>query len=224
MIVRIRTAALGALGIVLVAGIASADPASFVVNTNSRVSFKTEAPLETIVGTVVTPGGTPMEQRAVIGTIAVDLAKPQEAKGVIKVDLNAVKTGADRRDQHMRSADFLDSEKNDANRWAIFDIKHVELSGPLVPGKEVPAKIHGTFSVRGKLIETVAAGTITHIKLTPEQVEQQKRFGFTADNIRVKTKFMTRFTNHDMKVPQLLIMKVPDDIEVETDLILVKGQ
>ena len=150
--------------------------------------------------------------------------KPQDAKGTIKVDLNAVRTGVDRRDAQMRSASFLDTEKGDVNRYAVFEIKHVELAGPLAPGKEVPAKIRGTFTVRGKPIETLADGTITYIKLPPEQLESQKRFGFTADNLRVKTRLVTRFTNHGMQVPELLILKLSDDIQVETDLILVKSQ
>ena len=63
---------------------------------------------------------------------------------------------------------------------------------------------------------------VSYIKLTPEQVEAQKRFGFTAENLRVKAKLGTKFTNHNMQVPQILILKVSDDIQVETDLILVK--
>ena len=46
--------------------------------------------------------------------------------------------------------------------------------------------------------------------------------GIGRHNLRVKMKFDTKFTNHDMKVPQLLILKLSDDILVETDLILVK--
>ena len=199
-----------------------ADTATFVVNTNSRASFKTEAPLETIIGTVATPGGTPVEQRAVTGSITVDLAKPHEARGTIKVDLAAVRTGVDRRDAHMRSKDFLDTDAGDVNRWATFDIKNVELAGSLQPGREVPAKVRGTFTVRGEPIERLAEGTVTYVKLTPEQAEVQKRFGFTGDNLRVKLKFDTKFTNHAMQVPQLLILKLSDDILVETDLILVK--
>ena len=38
---------------------------------------------------------------------------------------------------------------------------------------------------------------MTYIKLTPEQVEAQKRFGFTADNIKVRTKLATTFTRDD---------------------------
>lgn len=49
------------------------------------------------------------------------------------------------------------------NRYATFEVKPVELGGPLVPGKDAPAKVRGTFAVRGKLIEGQADGTITYV-------------------------------------------------------------
>ena len=92
-------------------GVAEAQIRTFNVNYTSRATFKTEAPLETIVGTT---GG----QGAVTGSVRLDPARPQDAKGTIRVDLNAVKTGIDRRDAQMRSNTFLDSETSEANRWA----------------------------------------------------------------------------------------------------------
>ncbi|MGH8057036.1 MAG: hypothetical protein ACREOH_07330 [Candidatus Entotheonellia bacterium] len=176
----------------LLPAVAAADPAPYTTLNTSRATFKTEAPLETIVGTVGSPSGTPYEQLSVQAKINVDPVKPQDAKG------------------------------SEANRYAVFEIKNVEVAGPLPPGKETPAKVRGTFTVRGKPYETVADALITYIKLTPEQVEAQKRFNFAAENLRVKAKFATKFTNHNMQVPQILILKVSDDIQVETDLILVR--
>ncbi|MGH7354413.1 MAG: hypothetical protein ACRELS_07565 [Candidatus Rokuibacteriota bacterium] len=90
----VRRIALGCL-IVVASAVwsvtADAQPRTFNVNYTSRASFKTEAPLETIVGT--TSG-----QGAVTGTLTVDPGRPQDARGTIKVDLNALKTGIDRRD------------------------------------------------------------------------------------------------------------------------------
>jgi hypothetical protein len=48
--------------------------------------------------------------------------------------------------------------------------------------------------------ETVADATVYYLKLTPEP---------------------TTFTNHGMHVPQLLILKVSNDIQLEADLVLV---
>ena len=195
-------------------GAATAQPRTFNVNYTSRATFKTDAPLETIVGTTAGQG-------AVTGSVVVDPARPQDAKGTVRVDLNALKTGIDRRDTHMRSKDFLDSEANETNRWAVFEIKGIDVAGPLEPGKATPAKARGTLTIRGKPIETVADCTINYLRLTPEQIEGQKRYGFSAENMRVTAKFATAFTNHGMQVPQLLFLKVSNDIQLETDLVLI---
>ena len=202
--------ALGVLGW----GVADAQTRTFNVNYTSRATFRTDAPLETIVGTT---GG----QGAVTGNVTLDPARPQEAKGTVRVDLNALKTGIDRRDAQMRNKDFFDSEGNEANRWAVFEVKGIEIAGPLEPGKTIPAKVRGTLTIRGKALDTVADSTVYYLRLTPEQVESQKRFGLTAESLRVNAKFATTFTNHGMQVPQLLILKVSNDIQLEADLVLV---
>jgi hypothetical protein len=101
-------------------------------------------------------------------------------------------------------------------------VKRVEITGPLEPGKPVPAKVHGIFTVREKGVERVADATVTYIKLTPEEVEAQKQFGFSSDNIKVRAKMATTFTDHGMQVPQLLIFKVANEIPIEIDLTFVK--
>src|SRR5690348_12557331 len=148
--------------------VADAEAKNFKVNYTSRATFRTEAPLETIVGTTGGDG-------AVTGNVMIDPAKPQDAKGTIKVDLNAIKTGIDRRDAHMRSKDFLDSEANEANRFAVFEVKGAEVAGPLEAGKTTPAKVRGTLTIRGKSVDTWADCTLNYVKLTPEQAEAQKR-------------------------------------------------
>jgi hypothetical protein len=76
--------------------------------------------------------------------------------------------------------------------------------------------------VKGKSVERVADGYVTYFKLTPEQVEQQKRFGFTTDNVKVRARLGTLFTDHAMQIPQLLFLKVSNEIQIETDLTFVK--
>jgi hypothetical protein len=121
----------------------------------------------------------------------------------------------------MRSKNYLETDV-EANRWVTFEVKQVEVSEPLVPGKETPAKIHGVLTIKQKPVDAVADGTVTYIKLTPEQVEQQKRFGFTSDNLKVKAKLNSTFTNHGMQIPQLLFLKVANDIQMAVDLVFVR--
>ena len=184
-----------------------------VLPSPSRATFKTDAPLETVIGNTAGP--------AISGTVTGDLDRPQTATGTIRVDLTTLKTGIDKRDADLRSKDFLDTEK-EANRFAVFDLKEVEIRGPLEASKETPAKLWGTLTIKGKLVQIAADARITYVKLTPQVLETQKRFGFTSDNIRVKARFSTSFTNHGMQVPQLFFMKLSDEIQIETDLTLVR--
>jgi len=186
---------------------------TFTALRNSSATFKTDAPLETVVGT--TAGG------AVSGTVTGDPARPQAATGTIRIDLTALKTGIDKRDSDMRGKDYFDTE-NEANRYAIFELKGVEMAGPLEPGKETLARLKGILTIKQKPVETTANARITYVKLTPEQLETQKRFGFTSDNIRVKVQFTTSFTNHGMQIPQLMFFKLSNNIQIETDLTLVR--
>jgi polyisoprenoid-binding protein YceI len=203
-----------ALVMVMATGQAHADVMSFKLLPNySRATFKSDAPLETFVGNTAAEG--------VDGTLTLDPARPQAASGSVKVDMNLVKTGIERRDADMRSKNYLETEV-EANRWVTFEVTSVEIAGTLEPGKKVPAKIKGILTVKQKPVERVADATVTWIKLTPEEVEAQKRFGFTADNIKVRAQLATTFTDHGLKIPAILFYKVSNDIQLETDLTFVR--
>jgi len=193
---------------------AAAEALSFkLLPRYSYATFKSDAPLETVVGHTADTG--------LQGELTVDPARPQDARGTVKVDMNTVRTGVDKRDADMRAKPYLETDV-EGNRWVTFDVKNVEIAGPLEPGKPMPAKIRGVLTVKQKPVERVADGTVTYLKLSPEQVEQQKRFGFTSDNIKVRTRLATTFTDHAMQVPQLLILKLANDIFIETDLTFIK--
>ena len=189
---------------------AFSEPITFKMLSNySRATFKTDAPLETIVGTTAGP--------AVTGNLTVDPSKPAGGKGSIKVDLTTLNSGVAKRDADMQEPRFLDTA-NGANKFAVFEIKSIEIAGSLQAGKEVPAKVKGTLTIKQKPVELVADARVTYVKLSPEQVEAQKRFGFTTDNLKVRAKFATTFTNHGMAIPEMLFLKVSNEIELETDL------
>jgi len=203
-----------ALVLVLVHGSAWAEAMALKLLPNySRATFKSDAPLETFVGNTAADG--------IAGALTVDPERPETATGSVKVDMNLVRTGIDKRDADMRGKPYLETDI-EANRWITFEVQSAEVAGPLESGKPVPAKIRGLLIVKQKPVERTAEGTVTYIKLSPEQVEAQKRFGFTSDNLKVRAKLATTFTDHAMQVPQLLILKLSNDIAIETDLTFVK--
>jgi polyisoprenoid-binding protein YceI len=185
-----------------------------VLPSPSRATFKTDALLETVIGNTSGP--------AITGTLTGDPTKPHLTTSTIRIDLSTLKTGIDKRDADMRSKDYLDTDL-EANRYAVFELKSAEITGTLEPGKEVPAKLKGILTIKQKPVEITADARITYVKLTPEQLETQKRFGFTSDNVRVKTTFSTSFTNHGMQVPQVLFLKLSNDIHIDADLTFVRS-
>jgi polyisoprenoid-binding protein YceI len=194
---------------------AAAEPLAFKLLQNySRGTFKTDAPLETVVGNTAGNG--------ISGNLTADPARPQAARGMVRVDMTQVKTGVEKRDSDMLEPSFLDVKGNPENRWVTFEVKGVDIGGPLELNKHVPAKIKGLLTVKGKAVERVADGYVTYFKLGPEQVEAQKRFGFTSDNVKVRARLGTLFTDHGMQIPQLLFLKVANEIQIETDLTFVK--
>ena len=210
MIRLLRLGALALAAAALMAPVAFADPMNFkMLSTYSRATFKTDAPLETIVGTTAGP--------SVTGNLTVDPAKPAGGKGTVKVDLTTLNSGVTKGDADMQEPRFLDTA-NEANKYAVFEIKSIDIASPLAAGKEVPAKVKGVLTIKQKPVDIVADARVTYVKLTPEQVEAQKRFGFAVDNIKVRAKFATSFTNHGMTVPEMLFLKVSNEIELETDL------
>jgi polyisoprenoid-binding protein YceI len=193
---------------------AAAEVTNFKLLTRySQASFRSDAPLETFVGTSALEG--------IQGSLSLDPARPQEAKGTVKVDMSRVTTGIDKRDQDMRAKPYLETDI-EANRWVTFEVQRVEIAGPLVSGQEMPARVHGLLTVKQKTVPRVAEATVFYMKLTPEQIEQQRRFGFTSDNLKVKAKLTTSFTDHGMQVPQLLFLKVANQLELAADLVFVR--
>jgi polyisoprenoid-binding protein YceI len=207
-------AILGLTSAALLPSAAYAEPINFKMLSNySRATFKSDAPLETIVGTTAGP--------SVTGNLTVDPGKPAGGKGTVKVDLTTLNSGVTARDADMQKPQFLDTA-NEANKFAVFEIKRIEITSPLDPGKEVPAKVHGILTIKQKPADIVADARVTYVKLTPAQAEAQKRFGFTVDNLKVRAKFVTTFTNHGMSIPEMLFLKVSNEIELETDLTFVR--
>ena len=113
------------LAVIAVGGVAAPSPrprrsASSCCRATPYTTFKSDAPLETVVGHTADTG--------LQGELTVDPAKPQAAKGTVKVDMNTVRTGIDKRDADMRGKPYLETDI-EANRWVTFEVQSAELAG-----------------------------------------------------------------------------------------------
>jgi polyisoprenoid-binding protein YceI len=105
----------------------------------------------------------------VSGTIRADEDDPTRSSVEVEIDAASLDTREDRRDAHLRSADFLDVERHPS---ITFRSTRVEQVGP------DRLRIVGALAIRGTSREVVLDTTVNGRARTPEGLEVA---GFTAD-------------------------------------------
>jgi polyisoprenoid-binding protein YceI len=169
----------------------------------SRVSFTSDAPLETIVGTTSKASGT----------LRIDLAKPEnDASGEVVVDIRTLRTGVDLRDEHLRGEDFLNAG---AYPSATFKLSKVSLGGKaLFPGATASGTVQGTLTIRGKSKEVSAPLSLAYFGWN----EDLERFAIKDDLMRVRVKFNIKLSDFGIEVPSLVGSKLSEVVEISLDL------
>ena len=92
------------------------------------------------------------------GSFEFDPEKVKEAKFNAKIEAASINTGVEKRDGHLRSADFFDVEKHP---HITFTSKKIEA------GKGKSFKIHGELSIRGVTKPVVLDGELGGIAVDP---------------------------------------------------------
>ena len=107
----------------------------------------------------------------VSGTIEVDPANPDRSSVTVEIDASSINTGNEKRDEHLRSADFLDVAKHPT---ITFHSKRVD-GAQLKVGARFKAV--GDLMIRGKTMEVVLDVTYQGMGADPWG---QQRAGFAA--------------------------------------------
>jgi len=176
---------------------------TFVAKGDSRnqATFESNAALEDIVG-------VSNEIEAMTMISPADLSN---ASGTVKVDLTALKTGIDLRDEHLRSENWLNTEKFP---HAVFELKKVEGASNLTDGKETSVKLHGDFTVHGVTKNVVADGELTYYK------ESEKTKARIKGNLlKVTANFDIKLSDYGVNIPDMVIGKVDDNIKVSANFV-----
>lgn len=200
----LSAAVLGALGLALLPGVASAAPRSFeLINMgSSRVTFESDAPIEDIVGVTT----------SVTGTLGADLEAPTAgAKATVVVDLTTLKTGVDKRDEHMRSADFLDTARFPT---ATFELTRIEIKGDPRQAGGATGTAYGKLTLKGNTKEIALPVKVAFRKLD----DQLKKLGLTGDVLRVTGGFSIQLSDYGIHVPSKLGAKVSNTVDIKLAL------
>ncbi len=173
----------------------------------SRVSFTSDAPLETIVGTT----------SKVTGDFTVDLADVTKSSvPAINVDIATIRTGVDLRDEHLRGDGWFDAA-NYPN--AIFVLESVEAAdGRLWPGRTVDVALKGKLKIKDIEKPVEATASVGYHKHT----EELSRFGIDTDVLRIKANFEVKLSDYGMS-PPVVGTKVAEVVQIALNLTATQG-
>lgn len=146
------------------------------------------------------------EFQKLAGEVRYDAARPEATTVTAEIDVASVNTREEKRDAHLRSADFFDAEKNPK---ITFVSKRVAKKGP---GLEIA----GDLTIRGTTREVILVAT----DLTAEHTDPWggRRIGATAKT-KIKRSEFGMMWNAALEAGGVL---VSDDITIEIDVSLVK--
>ena len=165
----------------------------------NQATFFSTTPLEDINGLT----------NDVNGSVTFDVGDLSTLRGTISLSTASLKTGIDLRDEHLRSANWLDADSYPEITFAIKSISNIESS----ESNKLTAKVTGDFTAHGVIKEITADVTMTYLD---ESEQTQKRA--PGDLLGVQATF--NITLSDYEVDNMVLgQKVSDSIEVGVNIV-----
>lgn len=163
------------IGLLVVTSSSFAGGKNFSLNNNvgkNQIKFDSEAPVETINGVVNT----------VNGNFSMDMSNFEATTGTIMLNISDMKTGVEKRDEHMRGADWLNADKNPQIKYQITKLSGLKTSSE--NGKfSTKGTVEGNFTLNG--VTKYLKGTV-NINYIQESPETKKRASGDIVNIQAK--------------------------------------
>lgn len=171
----------------------------------SRVNVTSDAPLETIDGVSTN----------VNGNFTVDLANPsRQLTGRVTVLATSLRTGSDMRDEHLRSANWIDAARFPD---IALDLVGTNISRPITANAPVRGNIRGRFSLHGQTHDVTVPVTVRLIPLNATEHAGMDQFGINADMLRVQGEFRINLSDYGVSIMAPLRLKVSNEIRVRVD-------
>ena len=146
----------------------------------NSISFTSEAPLEDTVGTT----------NQIVGYIVFDPNNPTKGgRGQLNIPTASLKTGIPLRDEHLRSADWLDAERYPQISFRIEDVKDVKMIKEARGSKTYQMKLLGSFTLHGKTKSIEVPARVTYMiesKQTREKLPGNLLAGRTSFDVPLK--------------------------------------
>jgi polyisoprenoid-binding protein YceI len=142
----------------------------------------------------------------------VDPAQLSSARGNVAAQVATLRTGNDTRDEHLRGDHWLDAGQFPA---ATFAVTAVEGAEALTANQPAELRVRGRFTLHGVTKNIVATAGVRWMPITDEL---RRTPGITGDVIRIRASFDVLLTDYGVSVPQIVRLKVANEIAVSVDL------
>ncbi len=170
-----------------------AAPKTFTIvsnaNTKSIGTIESKTAIETMVG-----------KGEVTGTIQFDASKGTGG-GTISIAVKGIDTGIPLRNEHMNSANWLDSEKYPT---ITFKATKVQKTGADA------FKVTGSFSLHG-VTKTIT--TDVGLKLAKAS-DQSRKLGFKGDVVQLTSTFNIKLSDYGITIKGAAVGKISDDVTI----------
>lgn len=169
-------------------------------NGRNQATFYSAAPLEDINGTT----------NGISGKVSFDPANfAKTIKGKIIVKVASINTGIELRNNHMKSANWLNAEKYPDIVFEIISVTDVKQ----IDNNKLEFKAKGKFTFHGVTKEVVADAQANYL----EENEQTKNRA-PGDLLGVRAKFIVKLSEYGIE-NQLVGNKVAENIEVGVNIV-----
>lgn len=182
----------------LIAGAASAQSMTFrlvsTAQTKQVATVESKTAVETFTG----------RTDQVTGTISFN-PTTKTGGGTISLPVNSIDTGIPLRNEHMQSAQWLESAKNPNITFRVSSVRHLQ-------GDNYEVK--GSFTMKGVTKPVTTTATVKMQKSSAAT----RQAGFKGDVLQVRSSFKVKLSDHGVKIQGQAVGKVSDEVTISVTL------
>ena len=166
----------------------------------NQATFFSTTPLENITGM----------STDVWGTVSFDIADVENTlKGEILISTASLRSGIDLRDEHIRSAEWLDAEQFPTISFKLKEIKGIVK----IEDNKLKVKVLGEFTVHGVTKEVESEVTLVYL-----EENEMTKMKMPGDLLGVKAKININLSDYGVQ-HMALGKKVSDEIEININIV-----
>lgn len=168
----------------------------------NAVTFKSEAPLEDIVGT----------SNQLTGYVVFDPAELSKgARGELSVPVASLRTGIPLRDEHLRGSDWLDASAQPNITFVIENVKDARVVKSSADARTYDITLAGVLSIHGQTRKVEAPARVTYLSET-----EQTRMRLPGNLVAGRTSFHVSLKDFGVRGMQGAVgPKVSDSITID---------